>query len=267
MSNRIDALAHSNRLRLLPPGQKTGFAITLLLLALVSPPPVQLLISLWLVVWTVGYAGIPAGTYLPMLLLPMGFAVTSLPAIVINGVANDAFAGVHSDVWRGLSQPVASWTLYISKLGLGQALVLLTRSLAATSALFFLLLTTPFSELIQVLRKLAVPPLLLDLMVYVYGFIFTLWAIVDQIAIAQHARSGYTSWRRSLRSLGLLVGQLLERSLASYRGLAIGLAARGFQGDLRVVSCVQHRPPSTRLQAEAITGCVLLGVLSIGLAR
>jgi cobalt/nickel transport system permease protein len=262
VSHRIDALAHGNRLRLLPPGQKAGFAATVLLLALVAPPPVQLLISLWLMVWTVSYAGIPAGTYLPMLLLPLGFALSSLPAIVINGVGHDAFAGVQADAWRGLSQPVAGWTLYISKLGLSQALVLLTRSLAATSALFFLLLTTPFSELIQVLRKLRLPPLLLELMVHVYGFIFTLWAIVDEIAVAQHARSGYSSWRRSLKSLGLLIGQLLERSMASYRGLAMGLAARGFQGELRVVSCVNHRP-SPRHQAEAIGGCALLVVLSI----
>jgi len=266
MSNRIDTLAHSNRLRLLPPGQKAGFATTLLLLALVSPPPVQLLISLWLVVWIVGYAGIPASTYLPMLLLPLGFAATSLPAIVINGVGHDAFAVVHTDAWRGLNQPVGGWTLYISKLGLGQALVLLTRSLAATSALLFLLLTTPFNELIQVFRKLAVPPLLLDLMVFVYGFIFTLWAIVDEIAIAQHARSGYSSWQRSLRSLGLLIGQLLERSMASYRGLAFGLAARGFKDDLRLVRFVKYHS-SPRLQSEAIGGCVLLAVLSVAWTR
>jgi len=266
MSNRIDALAHSNRLRLMPPGQKAGFATTLLLLALVSPPPVQLLISLWLVVWTVGYAGIPAGTYLRMLLLPFGFALTSLPAIVINGVGHDAFAVVHADAWQGLSQQVAGRTLYISKLGLGQALALLTRSLAATSSLFFLLLTTPFSELIHVLRKFGAPPLLLDLMVHVYGFIFILRAIVDEIAIAQHARSGYSSWRRAFRSLSLLIGQLLERSMASYRGLTFGLAARGFQGDLRLVSCVEHHL-CPRFQAEAIGGCVLLGVLSMAWPR
>lgn len=241
---------------MLPPGQKLAFAAVLLILALVTPPPLQLLISLWLAVWIVGYAGIPARFYLPMLLLPLGFALSSLPAIVINGVSREAFPTVHADMWRGLSQPVAGWNLYISKLGLSQALRLLTRSLAATSAMFFLLLTTPFSELIQVLRKLGLPPLLLDLMVHVYGFIFTLMAIVDEIMVAQRARSGYSSWRRSLRSLGLLTGQLLQRSMNTYRGLSMGLAARGFRGDLRLVSCVNHRS-SPRLQAEAIGGCAL----------
>lgn len=262
MSHRIDALAHGNRLRLLPPLHKASFAATLLLLALVAPVLVQLLISLWLALWAVGYAGIPAATYLPMLLLPLGFAFSSLPAIVINAVGPGGFAAVDPDVWRGLSQPVAGWTFYISNLGLHQALMLLTRSLAATSALFFLLLTTPFSELIQVLRTLGLPSLLLELMVYVCGFIFTLWEIVDEIAVAQRARSGHSSSRRALQSLGLLIGQLLERSMASYRSLAMGLAARGFRGELRVVSCVHHRP-SPRHQAEAIAGCALLGVLSI----
>ena len=262
MSNQIDSLANSNRLRLLPPSHKAGFATILLLLALVSPPSVQLLISLWLVRWIVKHAGIPPATYLPMLFLPMIFAITSMPAIVINVVGNDSFESVHSDIWWELSKSVAGWTIYISKLGLGQAIVLLTRSLAATSALLFLLLTTPINELILILRKLSIPPLLLDLMVYIYGFIFSLLTIVTEITIAQQARSGYTSWNRSIRSLALLIGQLLERSIANYRGLAMGLAARGFLGELRVISCVQYHS-SRRLQVEAFSGLALLCILSI----
>jgi cobalt/nickel transport system permease protein len=235
-------------------------------LALTSPPLVQVLISLWLLVWTVAYSGVPAGTYLRMLVVPLGLVVTSLPAILINAVGHDAISLLDTDAWRGMNQPLGVWTFYISKLGLSQSLVLFTRSLAASSALFFLLLTTPFNDLIQVLRKIAVPALLLDLIVYVYGFIFTLLDIVNEIAIAQHARSGYSGWRRSFRSLGLLIGQLLARSMATYRGLTFGLAARGFQGDLRLVSCVKHRS-SPRLQLEAATGCLVLAVLSIACPR
>lgn len=266
MSHRLDALAHGNRLRALPPGHKLAFAAVLLLLALVAQPPVQLLIVLWMIVWITGHAGIPVRLILPLLLLPLGFAIASLPAIVIHAVASESFSAVQADVWRGLGRPVAGWTLYISRLGLSQAGELLSRSLAATSALFFLLLTTPFSELVQVLRRLGLPPLLLELMVQVYGFIVTLWAIVDEIALAQKARSGYSSWRRSVRSLSLLIGQLLQRSLTTYRGLSMGLAARGYQGELRLVSWSNHRP-SARLQAEAIGGCTLLGVLTVATAR
>jgi cobalt/nickel transport system permease protein len=121
MSHRIDALAHGNRLRLLPPLHKACFAATMLVLALVAPVPVQVLIGLWLALWVVGYAGIPAGTYLAMLLLPLGFAVSSLPAIVISAAGQDGPAGMQADAWRGLSLPAAGWTLYISNHGLSQA--------------------------------------------------------------------------------------------------------------------------------------------------
>jgi cobalt/nickel transport system permease protein len=241
VSPRLDALAQTNRLRTLPPGQKLAFAAALLLLALVSAPMVQLAISIWLLVWVVAYAGIPCKAYLSVLLLPLGFALTSLPAIVINAVG---------------SADVASL----------QAGVLLSRSLAASSAMFFLLLTTPFNELIVVLRKLGLPGLVLELMTFTYGFIFSFGAIVDDIARAQRARSGYSNWRCSLQSLGLLIGQLLERSVASYRGLAMGLAARGGQGELRLISCSSHRP-SPRYEAEAIAGLVLLSVVSLGWPR
>jgi cobalt/nickel transport system permease protein len=266
VSHRLDALAQTNRLRTLPPGQKLAFAAALLLLALVAAPVVQLALSLWLLVWVVAYAGIPWKAYLSVLLLPLGFALTSLPAIVINGAASADFASLQGDVWQGWSQPLGGLTLYISQQGLHQAGVLLSRSLAASSAMFFLLLTTPFNELMEVLRRLGLPALVLELMTFTYGFIFNFWAIVDDIARAQRARSGYSSWRRSLQSLSLLIGQLLHRSMATYRGLAMGLAARGFQGELRLVSCKSHSP-SPRHQAEAVVGLVLLSVISLSSPR
>lgn len=266
MSHRLDALAQTNRLRTLPPGQKLGFAAALLLLALVSSPVVQLAISLWLLMWVVAYAGIPSKAYLSVLLLPLGFALTSLPAIVINGAGSAEFAALQGDVWQGWSQPLGSLTLYISQQGLHQAALLLCRSLAASSAMFFLLLTTPFNELIEVLRRLGLSPLVLELMTFTYGFIFMFWAIVDDIARAQRARSGYSSWRRSVQSLSLLIGQLLQRSVATYRGLALGLAARGYRGELRLVSCTSHRS-SPRHQVEAIGGLALLSVVSLGCPR
>jgi cobalt/nickel transport system permease protein len=266
VSPRLDALAQTNRLRTLPPGQKLAFAAALLLLALVSAPMVQLAISIWLLVWVVAYAGIPCKAYLSVLLLPLGFALTSLPAIVINAVGSADVASLQGDVWRGWSQPIGGLTLYISLQGLHQAGVLLSRSLAASSAMFFLLLTTPFNELIVVLRKLGLPGLVLELMTFTYGFIFNFGAIVDDIARAQRARLGYSSRRRSLQSLSLLISQLLQRSLASYRGLAMGLAARGFQGELRLVSCRTHRP-SPRHQLEAVAGLALLSVVSLSFPR
>lgn len=268
MSHRIDALAYGNRLRWLPPEQKLAFAAVLLLLALVAPPLVQGLISLWLAVWVVVYAAIPVRMYLPLLLLPLGFAIASLPALLLQGVPLDAFSDAASaDVWQGLAKPLGGgWMVYVSQQGVQQASLLVSRSLAASSCLMFALLTTPFSEVIGVLRRLRLPPLLLELLLLTYGFIFTLMAIASELRVARQARAGQRRWRAQLQGLGQLVGQLLHRSLATYRGLAMGLAARGFSGDLRVLGGERHRP-SARHRREAIAGCALLGVLALELGR
>lgn len=263
MSHPIDALAHTNRLRSLPPQHKLGFASLLLLLSLIGPPAVQLTIAAWVGLWVMGYAAIPARLYLPLLLLPLGFALISLPALVLNGLAPASSDAVQADIWRGLTWPLVGGTeLYVSRLGLAQAGALLSRSLAATSCLLLALLTTPFSELIGVLRQLRVPELFLELMLFTYGFIFTLLAIAAELWIAQQARGGRRNWRAVLRDLALLVGQLLHRAMASYRALAMGLAARGFSGSLRVVSTATHQP-SGRYGLEAIAGCTALGTLTL----
>lgn len=261
MSHQIDSFAYTNRLRWLPPSHKLLFAIALLLLSLISPPLVQGLISLWLLVWLVVYAKIPLKFYLRLLAFPLGFWLTSVPAFVLNGVGLNAIPSVQGDVWQGWGMEVGGLYGYISQTGLQQGGELLTRMLATTSSLYFLLLTTPFTEVLQMLRRSHCPPLLVELMMMMYRFIFTVLAIAEEIWIAQNARCGYRTWRRGMYSLGILMGQLLQRSLESYRQVSLSLAARGFNGDLRVWNSATYRP-SWRYSLEAILGCLILVLFS-----
>jgi cobalt/nickel transport system permease protein len=265
MSHQIDSLAYTNRLRWLPPSHKLSFAIVLLLLSLISAPIVQLLISVWLLLWIVAYARIPAKFYLRLLSFPLSFWITSLPAFVINGVGTDAMQMVQSDVWQGWGTNwgtnIGGLYLYVSQTGLHQVSLLLARAIATTSSMYFILLTTPFTEVLQILRQLRCPPLLVELLLLMYRFIFTLLAIANDLWTAQNSRCGYRTWRRGMHSLGILVGQLLQRSLESYRQVSLSLAARGFNGDLRVWSSRPHRP-SVRYSLEAAIGCILLIILT-----
>ena len=259
MSHQIDSLAYTNRLRWLPPSHKVSFALLLLLLSLIAHPIVQELISLWVVLWIVRYAGIPATIYCRLLALPIGFWLTSLPAFVLNGVNDAAMQSVQWDVWRGWS--VGSVYLYVSQTGLHQVGVLFARTLATTSSMFFILLTTPFIEVVQILQQLRCPLILVELLLLMYRFIFTLLAIANDLWTAQNSRCGYRSWRRGMQSLGILVGQLLERSLLSYRQVSLSLAARGFNGELRVWRSNPYQP-SLRYSLEAAIGCVILVMLN-----
>ena len=264
MSHQIDSLAYGNRLRWLPPSHKLSFAIVLLILSLISPPVVQGLISIWVFIWIVVYAAIPANIYLKLLALPLSFWIASLPAFAIAFVntADVQTQAVMADVWRGAGMNVGRFYIYVSDYGLQQIAWLLIRALASTSCMYFILLTTPFTEVLQILRQLRCPPLLTELLLLMYRFIFTLLAIVDDLWMAQNSRCGYRTWRRGMSSLGILIGQLLQRVLLNYRQVSLSLAARGFNGELQVWNSRPHLP-SARYTIEASVGCTILTIFSL----
>ena len=260
MTHQIDSLAYTNLLRPLPPFEKFTFFLFLLLLSLVSSWIVQLLIILWLAIWTVVYAGISLKVYLRLLSLPLGFYLLSCPALIVNVVSLGQKQTIQWDVYTGGSM---AWLyIYLSQSGLHQVTLLLTRTLASTSCLYFLLLTIPFTEILHILRHCRCPPLLTELLLLMYRFIFTLLSIAEEIWLAQNARGGYHNWQRGRQSLAILVGQLLQRSLENYRQVSLSLAARGFNGDIRVWHSYPYKI-SQRYRVEAICGCGILTFLSI----
>lgn len=255
MSLQLDTLAYTNRLRGLPPEQKLIFAFTTLTISLSTHPLVQILMALWMSVWTVIYARIPAGVYFRLLMFTIVFCLTSLPALMVNGVSIADLQSVQPDSWYGFS--LGSYYIYISRSGSIQALGILTRASASVSCLFFLMLTVPFTEILQTLRYLRFPVLLTDLLLLMYRFIFILLNTASELWTAQNSRSGYRTWSTGMKSLALLIGQLLQRTLQRYSQFSLGLEARGFAGEFRVWHPRRYRP-SERYVIEAIFGCVVL---------
>lgn len=257
MHHQIDALAHTNQLRSLPPEHKLGFAAALFVLGYLAPAFAQLLIVLWLFIWVVKYAQIPAKIYIELLLLPTSFLLLSLPTLLIGISTVASFNNIETDVVWGMA--VKPLYLYLSRQGIEQATAVFTRSIALTSCLYFILLTIPTFELIRILQRLGCPPLITELMGLMYRFIFILTGTVGELLTAQQSRMGYGTWRIGMRSLSLLIGQLLQRTLNTYQQLSLGLAARGYNGDLRVWHSRRYKP-DWRYTTEAIAGylCLLL---------
>lgn len=259
MTLQIDTLAYTNRLRHLPPEHKLLFAIALLLITYCTRAPIQLAIAVWLSVWTVIYAKIPASIYFRLLSIPIGFWLTSLPAFLISGVGVENLASVQADAWQGFTW--GHYYLYLSNRGIQQAGELAARALASTACIYFIMLTIPFTELLDILRRIGCPALLTELLLLMYRFIFVLLRTAREIWTAQQSRSGYRTWRLWMKSLGLLVGQLLRRTLENYRQVSQALDARGFTGDIRVWHSRRYRP-SKRYSLEALFGCAVLVTLT-----
>ncbi|MCW6034935.1 cobalt ECF transporter T component CbiQ [Spirulina subsalsa FACHB-351] len=255
MSLNLAQFAYTNRLRRLPPEHKLGFAIALFILGYTAPPPIQWLITLWVGVWIVVYGGIPLSVYGKLLSLPLGFGVLSLPPLVLSGVSLSQISEIQEDIWQGFF--LGGFYLYLSQQGLQQAGEMLSRAIALTSCLYFILLTIPLLEIIRLLQKLRCPSLILDLLLLMYRFIFLLMDTANELILAQNARFGYHSFNRSLHSLGLLITQLLHRTLENYRASVLGLQSRGFNGEFRVLHQRRYSP-NLRYSIEAVLGLVLI---------
>ncbi|MDB9375662.1 cobalt ECF transporter T component CbiQ [Nodularia sphaerocarpa] len=261
MTLQIDTLAYTNRLRWLAPEQKLLFAIALLILTAFTHSPVQIIIAIWMSIWTVIYARIPLKVYLKLVYIATLFWLTSLPALVINGIHINYLNIIQEDAIIGFN--LGSYYIYISSYGIEQGWTILTRAIASLSCLYFVMLTIPFSELLQTLRRFGFPVLLTDLLLLMYRFIFVLLNTASQLWTAQKSRGGYCTFRIGIKSLSLLIGQLLRRTLENYRQVSLSLASRGFNGEFKVWHPHRYHL-SQRYAIEAIIGYVVLIGLTWG---
>jgi cobalt/nickel transport system permease protein len=94
-----------------------------------------------------------------------------------------------------------------------------------------------------------------------YRFLFLLTDTAEAMNAAQTARLGHVTYGRHMKSLSLLIANLMPRAFARARSLEVGLAARGWRGELRVLSPVRS---ASALNMGIIVALELL-VLAFGL--
>ncbi len=105
------------------------------------------------------------------------------------------------------------------------------RSTLCLASLVLLAATTPFSEIVRVLREWRVPTLLLTTLTLMDRYLFVL---VEESARMQRARASRTFTPRSRfavwRSLAETLGQLFVRSVERAGRIYAAMCARGWQG-------------------------------------
>ncbi|WP_298815428.1 cobalt ECF transporter T component CbiQ [Chloroflexus sp.] len=225
----IDRYAFANRLRAVDPAQKGGIALGVILLCVaLDRPIVGLMALLWMVGMTVGYGRIPMRIVVTVLGAESVFLALSVIGLVVS-------IGFEYPDQAQLALSLGPIWVSVSNESLQTALHVLSRTLGAASALNFLILTTPLVDLIELLRRLRMPALVIELMMLTYRAIFILLETLEQMTVAQTARLGYASWRATMRSSALLGSQLFIAAFRRSQALELALTARGFSGDLRVL--------------------------------
>lgn len=252
MIKLIDTLSYANRLRSVSPMWKCGFAAVLMVLSYLSHPMIQMMIVGWMFIWTTLYARVPVKVYSLLIGASCLFYAASLPAIVIEFTSNGSVLpdGV-------ILFTFAQWTAYVTEAGMYQAGSLLVRIMACLSCLTFVMLTTPMSDLFQVMKKCRVPSLVLELMLIMYRFLFVLSDTAQQMYTAQRARGGQTGFYRRLNDTAILIVRLFGKTMQRYKGLAQGLVVRGFTDEIQLAP-VQAGLVPFRYRWESYIGMTLL---------
>ncbi len=232
----IDKLCYQSKLRSRSAEEKFSFAVlTLCVCVCCRCAAVSCAVLLAMGLMTVCRGGVPLRRYLRLLLLPLSFLLLSALAITVQvqPAPLDLFA-----------VRLGGWFFTGSRAALAYALTLSVTALAAVSCLYFLSLTTPVPEILDVLRRLRCPKLVTELMLLIYRFIFVLLETASAIGVSQRCRLGNRDGRTSMRSFGQLGAVLLVRSAKRADALYASMEARCYDGELRVLP--ESRPPRAR---------------------
>jgi cobalt/nickel transport system permease protein len=236
----IESSAYASRWRDVAPSAKALFALAGFVAAWLAHSPVAFAaLTAVLVLAALLGARVQLRSYIAVALPPLGFLLLSCLTMLVGPDAN------------------GHWNFTTAMLPTIEHLAL--RSFAMLAAMLGLVLTTPMPDLLNLLRRLRTPELLLDLMVLCYRMLFVMQQAWEESITAQSARLGYRNFRQAWRSTGLLAGQMAVQVWQRAAALQMAADARAYQGTLRFLPTAY--PHASRQQAwAALAGALMLAI-------
>lgn len=224
----IDKYAYISKLKYQDPMYKLIFCMLTLGVCLWANSIVVSIMVLLIMGWyTVCKGGIPFILFMKLLALPMSFLIIGVLTIGINVYEKQSVFLFYISAF--------GTNIGVSQTGIQSAMRLFFKALGAVSCLYYLSLSTPIVDLLQVLGKIRIPKLFIELMGLIYRFIFVLLETVDMMFTAQKSRMGYSNFSSSYRSLAALASTLFIRAYKRSDELYTALEARGYDGELSVL--------------------------------
>lgn len=248
----IDKLCYQSGLRYVNAAEKCAYTLTGLGICIVSRSFLAAaFVSVVNVILTVGIGKIPVSRYIKLLVIPVAFLLAGTLALFIDvgRTPLDAFA-----------VPVGDWYLTGSFASVEEGVRLCATAMAAVTCLYFLALNTTMTDILEVLRKLHFPSLVIELMLLIYRFLFVFLETASAILTAQESRLGNRNFRTRIRSFGGMGAALFVLVLKRANALYDSMESRCYDGRIRVLS--QESPP----RKKEIALIVLFALTAVGLA-
>lgn len=222
--NTIDSLATNNRLTKTNPVLKAWLGIFFLALAFfIDRWEIHLAIVILTLIVVRFVAKINLKKFIKLYKIPAAFIVLGVISILI-----------------GFGYNTENYTHYI-KIGniyagfqksmINDAKLILSRSLAAISATFFISVTTPITQLAQVLKKMHVPQEFIEQMILMYRFIQIFSIELEAMHSAGELKHGFESPKTWLRSISEITKMLFFRVMRSYTDFKNALDLKLFDGN------------------------------------
>ena len=188
-------------------------------------------------------------------LLALPFVLAAFPVIFTSGRT------------ALFSFPIGSWSLTAHAEGLGRFISVALKSWLSVQAAILMAASTPFPELLQAMRAVGIPRLLVSMFGMMWRYIFVLVDEALRLIRARAARSGHSGevdqktggsviWRA--RVTGGMAGNLFLRAFERSDRIYVAMLSRGYDGDVRLLPL----PPMTGATwTTLLAGLVLLALL------
>ena len=239
----IDSYAYESRMRGINPGIKAAVAMVAVLFCITtSDTLIFITVFLSMGAGTIVVGGLSVRRYLGLLKIPIAFLILGTLAIIV-GISPEPNASMYVSLPGGY--------LYLKKGGLALSVRLILRAMACVSAMYMLMLSTPASEVINLLGKLHVPRLLSELMNLIYRFIFIMLDVEMRMKQAAVSRLGYRDFLTSCRSFGGIGANLFVVSLKKAGVYYDAMTARCYQGELLFL---EEEKPVKKREIAAVAG-------------
>ena len=224
----IDQYAQRSRLRGVSPFVKAGFALAVLLLCVGADlAAVGLAVSAGMLLAAVFFSGAPVRYVLSLMAVPVLFIVASCLAVLFD---------VPAEPLGFFDVPLFGFCLSATEAGLRQAGRLFCRAYGAVACLYFLSLTTPMQELLEVLRRLRLPRIVIELMYLIYRYIFLLLDAQNRMTVAARSRLGYAGRRGAWYTFTHISGSVLAGAFRRSGACFDAMEARCYDGTLRFLT-------------------------------
>lgn len=168
-------------------------------------------------------SGLDIKSYINVMKIPIGFLILSIAPILLN--IGFTQAGI-------IIVKIGQIYITTSESQIWIAINLFFKALGAVSCMQMLILTTPMHRIIISLNKFKIPKLIVDIMYFMYRFIFIFFSTYTQMKHSAKSRNGYKDFFTSCKTFGNIMSNLFVSSLQKLELYNRSMDSRCYTGRL-----------------------------------